>query len=79
MKPQKDLPEELGISTNLDHSLAIMREINRIIFWEKLRTVMPMIHQCLVDAGVDFSKAKIPTEAEVERSIKDAMREGYLV
>lgn len=29
---------ELAISTSVEHSLAIMREINKITFWEKARS-----------------------------------------
>lgn len=61
-----------GISTSLENTMAIAREINKIHRWERYRKLMPAIAKLLVDAGVDFSKATIPSDAEVEAAISAA-------
>lgn len=71
-EPQE--PDELMYATNHDANLAIMREISKIRFWEQMRRLMPMIAHELAVAGVDFSRATFPTDAQVEASITEAMR-----
>lgn len=67
-------PEEFMYATNHEANLAIMREISKIRFWERMRELMPLIARELSAAGVDFSRARFPTEAEVEASINEAMK-----
>lgn len=50
-------PEEAEYVTRVDVNIAILREIERINFREKMRRLMPLVAQQLVAAGVDFSKA----------------------
>lgn len=66
-------PDNLDYCTSLESSVAIMREIDKIYRWEHYRKLMPMITKMLVDAGVDFSRATIPSEADVEKAITVAM------
>jgi len=71
MEPE---PEELMYATSYEANLAIMREISKIRFWERMRKLMPMLARELAAAGVDFSRATIPTDAQVEAAITEAMR-----
>ena len=73
-----ELPDEYEMSTSVDGSMAIIREINKIVSWEKMRKLMPAIAKVLTDAGVDFSNARIPSDDELETAIQEAMQEGYL-
>lgn len=64
---EKDIvEEEIEYVTRVDVNIAILREIERINFREKMRTLMPLVAQQLVDAGVDFSKARFDGPAVVE-------------
>lgn len=72
--PEIKEPAELMIATSVESSRAIMREIDKIHRWQMYRKLMPAIAKVLMDAGVDFSRATIPSEAEVEASIEQAMR-----
>lgn len=47
---------DLVYTTRVDVNVAILREISKIRFRERLRRVMPLIAQELVAAGVDFSR-----------------------
>ncbi len=64
-------------ATSLENNIAIMREIRKILFWEKMRKIMPLITRELVKAGVDFSRATIPSDGELETAIDAAMSEEY--
>lgn len=66
-----EAPDE--ISTGLENTMAIAREINKIHRWERYRKLMPAVAKLLTDAGVDFSKATIPSDVEVEAAINTAM------
>lgn len=48
--------DELEYTTSVEGSIAIMREISRIRFRERLQTVIPLVAKDLVAAGVDFSR-----------------------
>lgn len=48
--------DDIEYVTRDDVNIAILREIGRINFREKMRRLMPMVAQELVAAGVDFSR-----------------------
>lgn len=58
--------DDLEYVTRVDVNIAILREIGRIHFREKMRVLMPLVAQQLVDAGVDFSRAHFDSPAVVE-------------
>lgn len=65
-------PEEVEYMTRVDVNIAILREIERIHFREKLRGLMPLVASQLVAAGVDFSKVDFSTitdatDAEIDQ------------
>lgn len=70
-------PDDLLISTSVTNSVLIMREIDKIHFWERMGKLMPQLLKVLIDAGADFSKCAIPTEADVEAAIQAAMEEDF--
>jgi hypothetical protein len=51
-------PDEIEYSTSVEGNLAIMREINKITFLERMKPLMTEVAKELVRAGVDFSKVK---------------------
>ena len=53
-------PEEADYVTRVDVNIAIMREIAKIRFQERLPRIMAGVAKQLTDAGVDFSRAVIP-------------------
>lgn len=48
--------DALEYITSTEASIAILREIAKIRFRERLWLVMAGVAQCLVEAGVDFSR-----------------------
>lgn len=70
-------PDDLLISTSVENSILIMREIDKIHFWKRMSVLMPQLLKVLIDAGADFSKCVVPTEAEVEAAIQGAMKENF--
>jgi NADH:ubiquinone oxidoreductase subunit C len=48
--------DDLEYTTRVDVNIAILREIAKIRFRERLRQVMSALTRHLIDAGVDFSK-----------------------
>lgn len=63
--------DEIEYVTSVDVNIAILREIERIEFRAKLRRLMPMVAQELVNAGVDFSRVDFSkltdmTDAEID-------------
>lgn len=68
--------EDLEYITRDDVNIAILREMERIVFRSKLRRLMPMVAQELVAAGVDFSKVDFSkvtdvTDSEIDRVFED--------
>lgn len=64
---EKDIvEEEIEYITRVDVNIAILREIERINFREKMRILMPLVAQQLADAGVDFSSAHFDGPVVVE-------------
>lgn len=59
MRDDPEIPDELNYSTSPEANLQIMREINRLVFFDKLAALAPLVARELVAAGVDFSKAKL--------------------
>lgn len=63
---------EIEYATRVDVNIAILREMERINFREKMRLLMPMLAQQLIDAGVDFSRAHfdglaVVTDEEIDQ------------
>lgn len=54
-----DTPDEFNYTTSAEANMAIVREINEIIFMEKMKRLMPLVAKELIRAGVDFSKVKL--------------------
>lgn len=42
--------------TNAQNNILVMMEINKILWWEEMKKLMPMVAQELVKAGVKFPK-----------------------
>lgn len=68
--------EDYEYTTSVECNIAIMREISRIHFRERLERVMPLVAKNLVAAGVDFSRVDWsrvidPTEAEMDAVFED--------
>lgn len=68
--------DEIEYVTRVDVNIAILREIERIEFRAKLRRLMPMVAQELVNAGVDFSRVDFSkltdaTDAEIDHVFDD--------
>lgn len=62
-------PEEADYVTRVDVNIAILREMSKIRFRERIQRVMAGVAQELVAAGVDFSKvdpAKLTAVTEDE-------------
>lgn len=53
-----DFPDELNYSTSAEANVRIIRAMADVRFVEKMQLVMPLIAKRLIEAGVDFSKAK---------------------
>lgn len=72
-KKRKELTAaDHGYITRVDVNIAILREIERIHFREKMRRLMPLVAQQLRAAGVDFSKVDFSkvadaTDAEIDQ------------
>lgn len=62
-----DFPEELNYATSAATNLAIVRAIADIRFIERMEKFMPLVAKRLIEAGVDFSKAKIGDEPAPSR------------
>lgn len=66
MKPSTDQPvaaegeDNLEYVTRVDVNIAIIREMAKLQFKERLPRIMAGIAKHLMDAGVDFSRARIP-------------------
>lgn len=71
-------PDDIEYTTRVDVSIAIMREIERIHFRERLRRLMPLVAQQLVAAGVDFSKVDFSKVTDATDSDIDQVFDGPL-
>jgi len=68
--------DDLEYATRVDVNIAILREIQKIRFRERLPRVMAGVAQHLVSAGVDFSKVDFskvtePTDADLNAIYED--------
>lgn len=61
MGEETESPEEADYITRVDVNLAIIREIAKLKFRERLPRIMAGVAKQLTDAGVDFSRAKFST------------------
>lgn len=61
----KQEQQEVEYVTRVDVNLAILREIAKLQFRERLPRIMAGVAKQLVDAGVDFSQATIPEKLEI--------------
>jgi hypothetical protein len=55
------LPDEADYVTRVDVNIAILREIAKMKFRERLPRIMEGVAKELMVAGVDFSRAKLST------------------
>lgn len=67
--------DDLEYVTRVDVNIAILREIAKIRFKERLPRIMAGVAQQLVAAGVDFSKAKLPESLTISEEEWDAVYE----
>lgn len=51
MTPIEKLPEYT--TTSVENSLLIMRAINRILWWEEMERIMPLVAKELIKMGVN--------------------------
>jgi hypothetical protein len=69
-------PDDLEYVTRVDVNVAILREIAKFRFRERLPRIMAGVAQCLVAAGVDFSNVDLskvtpPTDADLNAIYED--------
>lgn len=57
------MEDDLEYITRDDVNIAILREISKIRLRERLPRIMAGVAQHLMDAGVDFSKTRLPKMA----------------
>lgn len=67
--------DDYEYTTSVEGNIAIMREIAKIRLRERLPRIMAGVAQHLMDAGVDFSKARIG-EAPITDEEWDAIYEN---
>ena len=58
---KSEIPEELysDAHTNFINSVLLMHEINKILWWEEMKILMPLVAKELVKKGVKFPNEKI--------------------
>ena len=71
----KEPNEEAEYVTRVDVNIAVLREIAKLRFKERLPRIMEGVTKQLIAAGVDFSKARIPDNFEVSEEDWDAIYE----
>lgn len=54
-----EFPDELNYATSTAANIAIVRAMADIRFVARMEKLMPLVARKLIEAGVDFSKAKI--------------------
>jgi hypothetical protein len=74
-KPMSTEPEEADYVTRVDVNLAILREIAKLRFKERLPRIMDGVAKRLMDAGVDFSNARMPEDLTITDEEWDAIYE----
>ena len=52
------IPDELNYATSTEANVRIIRAMGEIRFMQKMEVLMPLVAKRLVEAGVDFSKAR---------------------
>lgn len=67
--------DDLEYVTRVDVNLAILREIAKLKFKERLPRVMAGVVKQLMDAGVDFSHAVVPENLTITDEEWDAIYE----
>jgi len=67
--------EEFSYETRVDVNIAILREIAKIRFKERLPLIMAGVAKQLMDAGVDFSHAVVPETLTITAEDWDAIYE----
>jgi hypothetical protein len=71
----EQLPDEAEYVTRVDVNIAIMREIAKIRFKERLPLIMEGVAKELLAAGVDFTKAKFSESPSLTEEEWDAIYE----
>jgi hypothetical protein len=74
MSEQAD-DDDLEYVTRVDVNIAILREIAKMRFRERLPRIMAGVAQQLVAAGVDFSQTKVPETVIISDDEWDALYE----
>ena len=67
--------DDLEYVTRVDVNIAVLREIAKIRFKERLPRIMDGVARQLVAAGVDFSKARLPESLAITDEEWDAIYE----
>lgn len=70
-------PDELNYVTRVDVNIAILREMSKLKFKERLPRIMAGVARQLVDAGVDFSSAVVPENLTITDEEWDAIYEDF--
>ena len=68
-------PDDLEYVTRVDVNLAIIREMAKLQFRERLPRIMEGVAKQLMDTGVDFSRAVIPENLTITDEEWDAIYE----
>ena len=68
-------PDDLEYVTRVDVNMAIIREMAKLQFKERLPRIMAGVAGQLIDAGVDFSRAVIPETLTITDEEWDAIYE----
>ena len=65
--------DEFEYTTRVDVNIAILREMERARFRERLRQIIPLVASQLVAAGVDFSNVDFSKVSDVTDDEIDAI------
>ena len=68
-------PDDVEYITRVDVNMAIIREMTKLQFKERLPRIMAGVAKQLMDAGVDFSKAQMPEDLTITDEEWDAIYE----
>lgn len=68
--------EEIEYVTRDDVNMAILRSMEKFVFRERLRRIMPLVAKELVRAGVDFSKVDFSKVVDATDEEIDAIFEA---
>jgi hypothetical protein len=72
---QQNESDEFDYVTRIDVNIAILREIAKLRFKERLPRIMEGVAKELMAAGVDFSRARLPETLTITDEEWDAIYE----